>query len=52
MKYLRKLKLQNGVIKCIVILPRDVEIVEDIESVNVLVEDSNDGKVSPWVVGG
>jgi len=46
-KYLRKLKLQNGVIKCIVILLRDVEIVEDIESVNVLVEDSNDGKVCP-----
>jgi hypothetical protein len=46
-KYLRKLKLQNGVIKCIVILPKDVEIVENIESVNVLVEDSNGGKVSP-----
>jgi hypothetical protein len=46
-KYLRKLKLQNGVIKHIVILPRDVEVVEDIENVNVLVEDSNDGTVSP-----
>jgi hypothetical protein len=45
--YFRKLKLQNGVIKHIVILPRDVKVVEDIESVNVLLEYSNDGRVSP-----
>jgi hypothetical protein len=28
-------------------LPGDVEAVEDVEGVNVLVEDSDDGRVSP-----